>query len=187
MPAAAREALGLASDPSPAASAGGQLADKQAQDVGLVYPDTPAEATGNLAVLWRSDLRDVDAVRGPLDQGAWNDASLRWLVSPSPGRQPDGEPATGVRIGMADIERFRATVDMFAQLDDLFGGGHARTSLVQYLSTDAERLLHGRYPDAVGQVLFSAAAEATLLAAWMSYDSMPGSALAQRYFIRRSR
>ena len=27
-------------------------------------------------------------------------------------------------------------------------------------------------------------AEATLLAAWMSYDSMPGSALAQRYFIQ---
>ena len=85
---------------------------------------------------------------------------------------------------MADIGRFRATMEMFGQLDGRFGGGHARMPLIQYLSTDAERLLCGRYTEAVGQALFSATAEATLLAAWMSYDSMPGSALAQRYFIQ---
>lgn len=83
---------------------------------------------------------------------------------------------------MADVERFRSTVDMFAQLDDRFGGGHARTALIQYLSADAGRLLNGRYTEATGRALFSSVAEATLLAAWMSYDSMPGSALAQRYF-----
>lgn len=119
---------------------------------------------------------------GPVDPGAWNDASLRWLVSS--GSQPYSEIASRVRIGLADIDRFRATVDMFKQLDDRFGGGHARTSLIQYLSTDAERMLRGRYTEAVGRALFSATAEATLLAAWMSYDSMPGSALSQRYFIQ---
>ncbi|MGI8448569.1 MAG: helix-turn-helix domain-containing protein [Streptosporangiaceae bacterium] len=174
MPPAAREALGLASDPPSAAHARGHLAHKPNQDVGLVYPDTPSEAAGNLAVLWRSDLGDVDVLRGQVDPGAWNDASLRWLVSSGPGRQAGSDPATGVRVGMADIDRFRATVAMFTQLDDRFGGGHARAPLVQYLSADAERLLHGRYTDAVGQALFSATAEATLLAAWMSYDSMPG-------------
>ena len=35
-----------------------------------------------------------------------------------------------------------------------------------------------------GTALFSSVAEATLLAAWMSYDSTPRSALAQRYFIQ---
>ncbi len=59
---------------------------------------------------------------------------------------------------------------MFAQLDDRFGGGHARQPLIQYLATDAERLLRGRYPEDVGSALFSAVAEATLLAAWMSYE-----------------
>ena len=97
-------------------------------------------------------------------------------------------PAANRRAGSVsawrDIERFRATVDMFVQLDDRFGGGHARASLIQYLSTDAERLLRGQYTDSAGRALFSAMAEATLLAAWMSYDSMPGSALAQRYFIQ---
>ena len=73
---------------------------------------------------------------------------------------------------------------MFGQLDDRFGGGHARQALIQYLNTDGTRLLHGRYSEDVGRALLSATAEATLLAAWMSYDSAPESALAQRYFIQ---
>ena len=182
MPPAAREALGLAPDRSPTTSIGGHLLDKSLPDIGLLYPDTPAEASGNLTLLWRADLGDLPELQGQVDPGAWNDASLRWLVSP--GGRPDSEMASGVRIGMADIDRFRATVEMFGHLDDRFGGGHGRTALIQYLSTDAGRLLRGRYTDAVGRALFSATAEATLLAAWMSYDSMPGSALAQRYFIQ---
>ena len=62
---------------------------------------------------------------------------------------------------MGDVERFHATVELFAQLDDRFGGGHARESLIQYLSIDGERLLRGRYPEPVGSALFSAVAEAT--------------------------
>jgi hypothetical protein len=78
----------------------------------------------------------------------------------------------------------RATVGLFSQLDERFGGGHARQSLIHYLSTDGERLLRGRYPEAVGSAVFSAVAEATLLAAWMSYDSTPRTPHAQRYFIQ---
>jgi transcriptional regulator with XRE-family HTH domain len=80
MPSAAREALGLAPDQSPA-GVGGQLPEQSVPDVGLSYPDTPAEATGNLTWLWRSDLSETSESRGPVDPGAWNDASLRWLVS----------------------------------------------------------------------------------------------------------
>jgi hypothetical protein len=133
--------------------------------------------------LWRADLADVTAVqRGRVDPRTWGDASLRWLVDP--GRVPGERPADGVRIGLADIARFRATVDLFADLDNRFGGGHARESLIQYLSSDASRMLHGRYSDDVGRELFSAVGEATLLAAWMTYDSTPMSALAQGYFIQ---
>ena len=45
-------------------------------------------------------------------------------------------------------------------------------------------LLSGRYSDAVGRELFTAVGEATLLAAWMTYDSAPASALAQGYFVQ---
>ncbi|HLI38678.1 MAG TPA: hypothetical protein VKV80_15255 [Streptosporangiaceae bacterium] len=107
-------------------------------DFGLVYPDTPADAAQNVAVLWQADLDEAIVLqRGRLDPAAWNDASLRWLLDPA--RPLDGEQARSARIGMADIDRFRATADMFAQLDNRFGGGHARQALIQYLSTDGAR------------------------------------------------
>jgi transcriptional regulator with XRE-family HTH domain len=180
MPPTARRALGLSPDPTVASVV--VLPSMPLPDVGLVYPHAPAETSDNLARLWRADLGGTPLLQARLDPAAWNDASLRWLIDRS--RQPDSEIARGVRIGIADVDRFRATVDLFTQLDDRFGGGHARQALVQYLSTDADRLLHGRFSDSVGRALFSATAEATLLAAWMSYDSAPGSSLAQRYFIQ---
>jgi hypothetical protein len=61
---------------------------------------------------------------------------------------------------MADVQRFRATAEMFVRLDDRFGGGHAREDLVQYLNVDAQRLLRGRHTEAVGRAPFSATADA---------------------------
>lgn len=152
-------------------------------DLGLAYPDTPAEAADNVALLWRADLAEATVLqRGRVDPGAWSATSLRWLVDPA--GLPGGDPARGVNVGLADVSRFKATAEMFAHLDDRYGGGHARQSLIQYLSTDGERLLRGRHTDDVGRALFSAVAEATLLAAWMTYDSAPASGLAQRYFIQ---
>lgn len=152
-------------------------------DLGLSYPERSADAAENVALLWKADLDEVTVLqRGRIDPGAWNEASLRWLVDPA--RPSGSQTARGARIGMADVGRFRATVDMFVQLDDRFGGGHARQALIQYLSTDGERLLRGQYTEPVGRALFSAVAEATLLAAWMTYDSAPVGGLAQRYFIQ---
>src|SRR5690606_38426715 len=74
----------------------------------------------------------------------------------------------------------------FAQLDDRFGGDHARHALIQYLSRDVAPLLTGQYKESVGRALFSTVAEATLLAAWMSYDACHHG-LAQRYFLQALR
>ena len=184
LPPLARQALGLDASQPPATGMGvPQPRPASAAEISLEYPGTPAQAAGNVASLWRADLADQGVlVRGRIDPGAWNDASLRWLVDPV--SAPEGDLPGGVRVGMGDVERFRVTVEAFGQLDDRFGGGHARPALVQYLSGDGDRLLRGRYTGMVGSALFSAVAEATLLAAWMSYDSVPGSALAQRYFIQ---
>jgi transcriptional regulator with XRE-family HTH domain len=186
MPSAARQALGLAAS-KPGSSEGSPLSSRQASvvDVGLEYPGEPAQATRNVIALWGADLADQGMLeRGPLQPAAWNDASLRWLVDPVTGPGTGGEFPDGVRVGVSDVERFRATVELFRQLDDRFGGGHARDALIQYLKSDGGRLLRGRYPEAVGKALFSAVADATMLAAWMSYDSAPRSPLAQRYFIQ---
>ena len=183
LPPAARQALGLDVSPSAAAGVGvPQQRPAPAEEISLEYPDTPVQAAGNVASSWRADLADQGGlVRGRINPGAWNDASLRWLVDPV--SAPDADLPGGVRVGLGDVERFRVTVEAFAQLDDRFGGGHARPALIQYLSSDGDRLLRGRYTATVGSALFSSVAEATLLA-WMSYDSVPRSALAQRYFIQ---
>ena len=181
---AARRALGLDAI-SPAAAGIDVPAPRPAPfaEVSLEYPGTSAQAAGNVTSLWQADLADQGAlVQGRIDPGAWKDASLRWLVDPVTPTEAD--LPGGVRVGLGDVERFRVTMEAFKQLDDRFGGGHARQALIQYLSSDGERLLRGRYTEAVGRALFSSVAEATLLAAWMSYDSAPRSALAQRYFIQ---
>lgn len=148
--------------------------------LGLRYGDGVSDNVGALTRLWQADL---DEVRGLVDSGvnsaAWNEASLSWLVGSRPAATGDGN----VRVGDADVERVRTTTEMFARMDNQFGGGHARRSLIEFLQRDLARLLRGSARDATRQALFSTAAESTLLAAWMSYDAgLHG--LAQRYFIQ---
>lgn len=99
---------------------------------------------------------------------------------PAPRRSDD------LRVGLADVQTIRSTADVFARLDDRFGGEHARHSVIQYLSREVVPLLHGRYTEPVGRALFAAVAEATLLAGWMAYDACHHG-LAQRYFLQALR
>ncbi|RAY16369.1 hypothetical protein DPM19_05685 [Actinomadura craniellae] len=151
-------------------------------DLGMTYPETLDTGAESLAHLWHADLDGATLlVKGQVDPDAWNQATLRWLINPD---VPFANRRTvGPKIGISDVERFRATADMFVQLDNRFGGGHARQSLIQYLASDGERMLRGQHAEPVRKALFSAVAEATLLAAWMSYDSALHG-LAQRYFIQ---
>jgi hypothetical protein len=180
LPPAARRALGFDSAglslvPAPRASA----------EFDVSYPDSPADAVRNASQLWRTDLDDPAALeRGKADHRGWNDASLRWLVDP--GQMPEA-PARGVQIGLSDVERFRVTVDVFATLDDRFGGGHARQALVQYLSSDASRMLNGRYNDAVGRQLFAAVSEAMLLARGWRMTARPRARSRRVILCRRLR
>ena len=83
MPPAARRALGLT--PDRPATVGGGLVPAMREpldDKGLAYPDTPDDAAENVTNLWEADLADTtELVRGRVDPGRWNDASLRWLVT----------------------------------------------------------------------------------------------------------
>jgi hypothetical protein len=181
-PPTARRALGLTAEP-PATAVTALPSGSLQLDAGLVFPGSPTEATDTVSRLWRADLEDpTEPQQRTVDPRAWGDASLKWLVSPP---YPAGAETLGrVHVGMADVQRFRTTVNMFVQLDDQFGGGHARQTLIQYLSVDGDRLLRGRSGEEVGRELHSAVGEATLLAAWMTYDSTPSSGLAQRYFVQ---
>ncbi len=159
--------------------------DMRAADLGLAYTTEAADGVEALAELWRADLDgDPVVVEAATSSPAWSQASLAWLIG---GRAPTRtEPVDGRRVGMAEVTAVRATADVFATLDNRFGGAHARTALIRFLSDDVEPLLSARHTEPVRRALFGAAAEATLLAAWMSYDSCRHG-LAQRYFIQALR
>ncbi|GAA3579770.1 MFS transporter [Nonomuraea rosea] len=86
-----------------------------------------------------------------------------------------------VRPGAGDVARIRGATASFADLDDQFGGGHARAAVAAYLAREVTPLLH----EATGRSrpdLFTAAAELSYLAAYMAMDA-GAHALAQRYYI----
>jgi tetratricopeptide (TPR) repeat protein len=152
---------------------------------GIQYGDDPSSSVDVLTELWRADLnQDSSVLAAPISATAWSEASLSWLVATRQDRL--AARRTGTRIGPSDVATVRATTAAFAQLDNAYGGGHARRALIQFLASDLAAMLDGQYSDGVGRQLYSAAAEATLLAAWMSYDAGIHG-LAQRYFIQALR
>jgi len=153
-------------------------------DLGLTYPDKASDGVSVLTGLWQGDLDGLATLlTAPANVAAWNDSSLSWLVSTRHDLVSGGGKR---RIGPADIAGIQSTTELFDRLDGQHGGGHARRSLVEFLRTDLAAVLQGTFTDDVGRDLFRAAAEATLLGAWMSYDAgLHG--LAQRYFIQALR
>jgi hypothetical protein len=173
MPGHARAALGLVTA-QPAEPA-----------IGTTYPGTAGQAITSLASLWHADeTRTQSLLSAPLDPAAWNAAALAWLISPADDALP-GNPE-GRAVGPEDVARLRSSSALLADLDNRFGGAHARRSLIHYLDSHAAALLAGRYTEETGRQLSTAVAEASLLAAWTSYDcGLHG--LAQRYFIQALR
>jgi tetratricopeptide (TPR) repeat protein len=154
-------------------------------DIGLQYPDTPVNGIATVTQLWQADLDQTHALLTvPPNAAAWNEAALTWMVT------SDAEPLPqlngGRKVGATDVSRVRATIELFERLDAQYGGGHARTSLVKFLRSDLTRLLRGSYTGNVERELFRVSAQATMLAAWMCYDSNLHG-LAQRYFIQALR
>jgi hypothetical protein len=142
-------------------------------------------AVDAIELLLQGDLQDDDAVlRSEPSMAAWSEAPLRWLTEPW--SAPTAPRERGTRVGPGDVARVRAAIEAFARLDDRFGGGHARQAFVQYLGRDVLPLLKGRRGEAVGEALLGAVAQATLLAAWMTYDACQHG-LAQRYFLQALR
>jgi hypothetical protein len=109
--------------------------------------------------------------------------AMRWLTAPLDER-PKG---CGERlVGDPDGETVRRITSAYRTLDNQYGGGHIRESVVRFLDAEVAELLRGRYDGRTGTALLSAAAEATQLAGWASYDSGMGG-LAQRYMIQALR
>ncbi|MDT3398160.1 hypothetical protein RKE29_16170 [Streptomyces sp. B1866] len=151
----------------------------------LVYSDDVSETLHTLAELGSTDisrrsmLGSVPFVAGALmnPQREW----LLWLVE----NQEAGrlEPVSGA----GRVEQVHAAITMFDEMDNRFGGGQVRASIVLYLSTEVIPMLQQR---GTGQQerrqLFTAAAKLAATAGWSSYDNAEYG-LAQRYMTQALR
>jgi len=73
-------------------------------------------------------------------------------------------------------------VAAFSRVDQRRGGGHGRTALARYLTSDVASYLHGGFSDTgLRAAMFSTAGELAYLCGWMAFDNAE-HALAQRYF-----
>lgn len=88
------------------------------------------------------------------------------------------------RINSHQVDGIRHMMRFFTQADLQFGGDHARTSLVTYLTTDVIPLLQrSRGSTNVDSELFNSTAELYLTLGWMTYD-IGSYGLAQRYLMQ---
>lgn len=95
--------------------------------------------------------------------------------------RPVRQPKSRHTVGRGDLDAVREMVAMFSRIDQRHGGGHARSAVVQYLTTDVSGYLHGHFPDDdVRRGMYSAASELAYLSGWMAFDNGEHP-IAQRY------
>ncbi|MEU8270516.1 helix-turn-helix domain-containing protein [Sphaerisporangium sp. NPDC049002] len=139
---------------------------------GTEYGDTSTAATvKSAALLWRYEMDE--SRRHVLATLPFVPSVLGgWLSGWSYGTPPRSVAQQGNRhtVGMADVDRINEARTVFGQLDDRFGAGLVRPTVVRYLDSTVTPLLRGRYDDRVGTALMSAAAGMTLLAGWTAFD-----------------
>ncbi|MFF2732175.1 hypothetical protein ACFVS9_30230 [Streptomyces sp. NPDC058008] len=153
----------------------GRAADDQALPPGTETDD----AAGRLTILARTDADP--ARRSQLTGGVY---SLRAVDSPgwNPERPVPVRPRSPhSRVTAEEVRALREMCQIFADLMERHGGGHARSALAAYLTDDTSRLLAARADSSLRGQLFSCAAQLTHILARMTMDAGYPS-LAQRYF-----
>lgn len=157
-------------------------------DAGFPAPCGPAVARGDtvdsLIELGRLDL-DIGRRRA-LAATAYSVAALAvpgatWWTSQA-ANAASRDPKSKIKVGRRDLQAVRDMASMFSRIDQRHGGGHARTAVVQYLTSDVSSYLHGRFSDdSIRRDMLSVASELTYLVGWMAFDNAE-HALAQRFF-----
>jgi hypothetical protein len=183
MPGLIAEALtGLCGLPYTLSRADIGMAPRRAGQGSQPLPWQPDAVIKAVLDMTRSDLvsqpadpSGTELLSGP----ALLDAVRPWLHL-EPAELP--QPQRPGKIGLADVEKIRATTAAFRAWDNLHGGGLSRDAVVAQLKATTELLRHGRMSDAVGRELFSAVADLSSVAGWMTHDA-GRSPEGQRYLL----
>lgn len=81
-------------------------------------------------------------------------------------------PSSVQRVGVSDVTAVRRTTQLFLRMDQRYGGGHARSAVQAYLTSDVYRLLRGVFvDDATRTSMARAASELAYTRGWMHFDN----------------
>ncbi|MFD8417928.1 hypothetical protein [Streptomyces sp. NPDC059466] len=145
----------------------------------LLYGEDVAETLHTLAELGSTDISRRSLLGTvPFVASALTSPQRDWLLWLS--EQRDGLRPTPAASG-GPVEQVHAMISMFDRMDNHYGGGGVRTSIVHYLSTEVVPMLQRRgTPPPLQRQLYAAAARLAAMAGWSSYDAGEYG-LAQRY------
>ncbi|CAM5251185.1 Transcriptional regulator OS=Streptomyces fumanus OX=67302 GN=GCM10018772_08030 PE=4 SV=1 [Streptomyces fumanus] len=87
------------------------------------------------------------------------------------------------RIGMNDVDMVVAMTERVSELDDEFGGRHARPMAASFMVNTVASYLRADAPENVRKAMLSAASDLLYLTGYMAVDEgLHG--LAQRYYVK---
>lgn len=150
----------------------------------MTYPGEVGETLHTLAELGATDVSRRSLLGAmPFAAVALVDPQRRWLLhllesrGPSLSAVADQSPASAVR----------EMIGVFDEMDNRFGGAHARVSVVRYLTGEVVPMLQRRaLPRPHRAELLAAAAKLAAMSGWMSYDTGEYG-LAQAYMLQALR
>ncbi|GLZ14900.1 Tat pathway signal protein [Actinomadura sp. NBRC 104425] len=157
-------------------------------DLGLGSPEDIPAATGDpVADLAELGRMDVDR-RGFLGNLVFRLPAA--MAVPAPGHAALAPPLSeraqaawrGGTIGIAEVHTVRDILAAFTRADERLGGRVGRSTIAEYLASDATAYLRGRFANqAVRDQMFAAVAELARLAGFKAHDA-GHEGLAQRYY-----
>lgn len=152
----------------------------------LTYCEDVGETLHTLAELGSTDISRRSLLGTvPFVASALVDPQRRWLLWLLEDEQAS-HLATFAGSSSA-VEQVEAMIQMFDLMDNRFGGGNVRPSIVGYLSTQLVPMLQQRsLPSNQSRALYVYAAKLTAMAGWCSYDTADYG-LAERYMIQALR
>ncbi|MEU7181032.1 MULTISPECIES: tetratricopeptide repeat protein [Streptomyces] len=99
------------------------------------------------------------------------------------GRLEAIQTGTVRRIGFAEVGVVESMTEKVSELDDMFGGRHARPMASAFLVNTVAAYLHADAPDGVRKAMMAAASDLAYLTGYMAVDEgLHG--LAQRYYLK---
>ncbi|MEU3185792.1 tetratricopeptide repeat protein [Streptomyces sp. NPDC006923] len=155
-------------------------------EAGLLPPaqDQPVGSAGTVEELIELGRQDMDpSRRSVLGAGLF---SVAMTIPGWPdvlGRIEAVQSGRTTRIGMAEVRMVTAMTERVSDLDDQFGGRHARPMAAAFMVNTVARYLHADAPDDVRKAMMAAASDLCYLTGYMAVDEgLHG--LAQRYYLK---